>query len=384
MRWPESFGRHMGRVRSRVPATVRALVSHLAESRDPRVVAMVLLRNEVESEIESMTERLFLSVERDLQRAREAGDLDPATGAEDQQARFDYDTRLVLPAMLTLGRIHVLAGDVPLGRIGSEVDRDFAARGRETTRNVVRALLDGDMRDAVNDDEYEDFETNLRPRERVAELAQASLQEGVEAWLDADDTPEAVREHYEHAVSVSERHQEADREFRDLLDRFRDAEGADDPSEREAAAEAIRERYKFADAEAADLFEADADLPYFATQYARVGILYEDMLNMYEADLGVELGEGFKRAIVLLVVGAQIGLDDTDDYPEDRGTQLTPVTAELNLAEDRAAGVERLRRIVNTYLDRADGWADPGDHLTRIAIEYVRQQSLDRIDRLGS
>ncbi|PSQ49456.1 hypothetical protein BRD15_03340 [Halobacteriales archaeon SW_6_65_15] len=370
----------MGSVRSRIPATARALAAHLTETRDPRVAAMVLLRNEVDSDIDAMTERLFLSVERDLQRAREDGELDPVPGAADEEARFDYDTRLVLPAMLTLGRIHVLAGDVPVARVGREVDQEFVSRGRETTRNVVRALLDGDMRDAINDDEYEDFETNLRPVERVAELAQQSLEEGVEAWFDRDDTPEAVRDHYEHAVELSERHQEQDRAFRELLDRFHDAEGDD---ERAAAADAIREQYKFAEVEDGDLFDDEADLPYFATQYARVGILYEDMLNMYEADLGVELGEGFKRAIVLMVVGAQIGLDDTDDYPEDRGTQLTPVTAELNVADDRAIGVERICRIVETYLDRADDCADPDDHLTRIAVEYIRQQSLDRIDGLA-
>lgn len=372
----------MGSVRSRIPATVRALAAHLAETRDPRVLALVLLRNEVDSDIESMTERLFLSVERDLERARESGELDPEPGAEDERARFDYDTRLVLPAMLTLGRIHVLAGDVPLARVGREVDRDFVEQGRETTRNVVRALLDGDMRDAINDDEYEDFETNLRPRERVAEIAQQSLQEGVEAWFESDDTPRAVREAYDHAVELSERHQEEDRAFRDLLDRFHDSEAGSD--ERDAAADAVRGQYKYAELEDESLFDEVADLPYFATQYARVGVLYEDMLNMYEADLGVDLGTGFKRAIVLLVVGAQIGLDDTDDYPDDRRTQLTPVTAELNVAEDRATGVERLRDIVETYLDRADECADPDDHLTRIAVEYVRQQSLDRIEGLRS
>jgi hypothetical protein len=340
---------------------------------------MVLLRNEVESEIESMTERLFLSVRRELERAREAGELDPVPGAADERARFDYDTRLVLPALLTLGRIHVAADDVPLARVGADVDHDFVARGRETTRNVVRALLDGDMRDAINDDEYEDFETNLRPRERVAELAQQHLRAGVEEWFGREGTPPEVRAAYERAVELSERHQDDDEAFRDLLDRLR---GADDPDARGAAADAVRERYKFADAEGADLFETDADLPYFATQYARVGVLYEHMLDMYEADLGVDLGEGFKRAIVLMVIGAQIGLDDTDDYPEDRGSQLTPVTAELNLAEDRATGVERVRRIVETYLDRADAAADPDDHLTRIAVEYIRQQSLDRIEKL--
>ncbi|WP_135826653.1 hypothetical protein [Halorussus ruber] len=370
----------MGSVRSRIPATARALFGHLAETKDPRVATMVLLRSEVESEIESMTERLFLSVERDLQRARVAGELDPVPGTADEQAKFDYDTRLVLPAMLTLARIHVMAGDVPVSRVGSDVDHEFIARGRETTRNVVRALLDGDMRDAINDDEYEDFDTNLRPRERVAELAQESLQEGVESWFDSEDTPEAVRESYQHAVELSERHQDEDEAFRDLLDRLRGSrEGSD---EWETVADEVREQYKFAPIEEGELFGDESDLPYFATQYARVGILYEDMLNMYEADLGVDLGEGFKRAIVLMVVGAQIGLDDTDDYPEDRGTQLTPVTAELNLADDRKVGVERIRRIVETYLDRADDYADEGDHLTRIAVEYIRQQSLDRIDRL--
>ncbi len=374
----------VGTVRSRVPATARALMNHLAEARDPRVLSVVLLRNEVESDIDAMVERLFLDVEDDLEQAREAGDLEFAPGSDGERARFDYDTRLVLPALLTLGRIRVLAGDVPVARIRGDVDCDLVARGRETTRNVVRALLDGDMRDAINDDEYEDFETNLRPRERVAEVAQESLREGVESWFEDDDTPEEVREHYEHAVELSERHQDEDEGFRDLLDRYReaDANAGSGNDDREAAADAIREEYKFAPLDA-DLFEADADLPYFATQYARVGILYEDMLNMYEADLGMDLGEGFKRAIVLMVVGAQIGLDDTDDYPEDRGTQLTPVTAELNIAESRDAGVENVRRIVNGYLDRADACAESDDHLTRIAVEYIRQQSLDRIDALA-
>ena len=371
----------MGSVRSRIPATVRALGAHLAETRDPRVVSMVLLRNEVEAEIDSITERLFLSVRRDLQRAHERGELELAPGAPDDGARFHYDTRLVLPALLTLGHVHVLAGDVPISRIGGDVDRDLVARGRETTREVVRALLDGDMRDAINDDEYEDFRTNLRPRPKVAELAQRSLQSGVESWFDREETPDAVRNAYEHAVELSERHQEEDRTYRELLDDYREAATSDDPDEREAAADAICERYKFAAAEgAADRLAGEFDLPYFATQYARVGILYEDMLEMYEADLGLDLGDGFKRAIVLMVVAAQIGLDDTDDYPEDRGTQLTPVTAELNIAEDRETGVDRLRRIVETYLDRADAAVD--DHLTRIAVEYVRQQSLDRIDAL--
>ena len=372
----------MGSVRSRIPATARALAAHIAKTHDPRVLSVVLLRREVEAEIDSITERLFLGIERDLQRARERGDVEPAPGATDEQARFDYDTRLVLPALLTLGRIRVLAGDVPLSRQG-DVDRELVVRGRETTREVVRALLDGDMRDAINDDEYEDFETNLRPRSKVAELAQQSLQSSVESWFDDEETPEAVRTSYERAVELSERHQEEDRTYRELLDRYRNAAADGDAAERDAAAETIREQYKFATLEGGDdLFGGELNLPYFATQYARVGVLYEGMLDMYEADLGLDLGDGFKRAIVLMVVGAQIGLDDTDDYPEDRGTQLTPVTAELNITDDRATGVENLRRIVEAYLERADAEVD--DQLTRIAVEYIRQQSLDRIEALQS
>lgn len=375
----------------RLSPLARACIRYFGRTRDPYVVAVLLLHEEVEAELEAATEDLFAAVEAELERAVDDGDLEIAPGA--RAVTFDYDTRLLLPAMLTLGRLHEVAGDVPLVRRVRGVDEGLVNRARTTTRHVVRALLDGDMRDALNDEEYADFDTTIRPRERAAELAQATLQSGVEAWFDDPATPEAVETHYMHAVGLSETHQERDHEFRELLARYHtnaatggvggvegagegDVEGAG-----ETPAEAIRERYKFADPiEPPALFSAETGLPYFATQYERVGVLYEAMLGMYEADLGVALGDSFKRSIVLMVIAAQVGLDDVDDYPQDRREQLTPVTAEL--AINGPDGLENVREIVLTYADHAAGYSS--NHLTGMAIEYIRQDALDRIDALAT
>lgn len=361
--------------RSRIPPIARAFLRYVSRSPDPSVVPVLLLRSEVDDDIEAMTGRMFREVELELDAALAAGEVETVDVGD--AVRFDYDTRLVLPALLTLGRLCVLANDVPFVRHVRDVDEELARESRTTTYNIVQALVDGDMRDAINDEEYEDFVTNARPKARVAERAQARLAENVQRWFENPDTPAAVREHYEHAVDLSEGHQEDDEAFRDLLDRYHATEGTD----RAAVAEEIRESYKFAEPdESLGLFDADRSLPYFLTQYLRVGILYEDMLNMYEADLDIDLGEEFKRAIVLMVIAAQVGLDDTDDYPEDRRTQLTPVTAELNLADDRETGIENLREVVVDYLDRAEACSP--DHLTSMAIEFIRQQSLDRLAAL--
>ncbi|MFB6173972.1 MAG: hypothetical protein ABEI39_04950 [Halobacteriales archaeon] len=355
-------------VRSRIPPLARAAARYLSRHPDPGVFAVVRLKGEVESEIDALADRIFADVEAALEDAAEAGEVDlPGP------ARFDYDTRLLLPAMLTLGRLHVRAGDVPVRRRVGTVDEGLLDRGREVTLEIVRALLDGDMRDAINDEEYVDFETNARPRERAAAIAQERLRERVEAWFHRPETPDAVAEHYRHAVAVSERHQDQDAGFRELRGRL--AAGEAGPDE-------LRERYKHADvADPPAILAAESDLPYFATQYERVGVIYEGMLGMYEAALGIELDPGYKRSIVLMVIAAQIGLDDTDDYPADRGEQLTPVTAEL-LVNDPGPGVELLRGIATTYLDRAAGYAD--DHLAGMAIAYIREQARDRLDRLAA
>jgi len=364
-----------GRLERRVSPLVRAFGRYVLRTRDPYLPVILRLRAEVDATIDRITAELFEEVETALEDAVDAGELSLADDAE--AVRFDYDTRLVLPAMLTLGRVHELAGDVPALRHLRRTDGELVADGRAVTRGAVRALLDGDMRDAINDGEFEDFETTVRPRSRAAEIAQEVLQSGVESWLDDPAVPADVESAYRHAVELSEGHQATDREFRRLLARYHDAPAADRP----AAAEEIEARYKYASpAEEPTLFEAERHLPYFVTQYERVGVLYEDMLRIYEAALGIELGVGFKRAIVLMVIAAQVGLDDVDDYPADRGEQLTPVTAELAL--DGADGVATVERIVDRYLDRAAAYADT--HLAGMAIAYIREDAHDRIAALAA
>ena len=101
-------------VRSRTPPIARAFLRYVGRSRDPSVVPMLLLRSEVDDDIESMTARMFREVELDLERAVDEGELE-TVGVGDT-VQFDYDTRLVLPALLTLGRLCLVANDVPLLR----------------------------------------------------------------------------------------------------------------------------------------------------------------------------------------------------------------------------------------------------------------------------
>jgi hypothetical protein len=361
------------RLTRRVPPLARAFGRYVSQHRDPYLLGVLALRGEVDETVDRVTRELFEEVEVVLEQELAAGELELVEGAD--VVRFDYDTRLVLPAMLTLGRIYELAGDVPFLRRVRRVDTDLVTRGESVTHEIIRALLDGDMRDAINDDEFEDFETTVRPRPRAAELAQATLQGEVEAWLSDPETPEGVAEAYYHAVSLSEGHQDTDESFRALLERHANATG----DHRARIADEIEARYKYASPqESSVLFEEEQYVPYFTTQYERVGILYEDMLKMYEAALDVELGDSFTRSIVLMVVAAQIGLDDVDDFPEDRGEQLTPVTAELALKGPE--GLDDVGRLVDRYLDAAAAAAET--HLTGMAIAYIREEAHDRLAAL--
>ena len=362
-----------------LPAELRAFGSYLASSGDVRAIPMALLQREIDDEMDAITDEIFRHVEAELDRAIERGEVEPADGSGRGDATFGYDTRLLLPAMITYGYVRTVAGDVPfLKRLpGQSVDWELRDTARKTTYSITQALLDGDMRDAINDEEFEDFETNLRPKRRVAELAQEHLQSEVTTWLEADETPESVRRHYQHAVDVSESHQDDDPEFRSLFERLRETPRG----ERDAVAEEVREKYTYASPEdEPTLFAQESSLPYFTTQYERVGIIYEDMLGMYEGDIGIDISDDFKRAVVLMVIAAQVGLDDTDDYPEDRLTQLTPVTAELSLTSTSSAGIDTLEEIIEAYVTRAEVYSP--DPITSIAIEYIRQQSLQKLAEL--
>jgi nucleotide-binding universal stress UspA family protein len=96
------------------------------------------------------------------------------------------------------------------------------------------------------------------------------------------------------------------------------------------------------------------------------------MLDAYRG-IGFEIPDAFGTSIVLAIIGAQIWLDDVDDYRDDVAEgQLTPVTAEYVLAGDDATAYENVVSITERYLDLARAHAEAaGSPLNGIAIEYI-------------
>lgn len=331
--------------REPLPTSVRAVFGFYGDT-GTFDLASLRLKRRVDAKTEAMVAEAFEPVEATL-----------AEEFDRESVTFAYDTKLILPAQLALGYLYRRVDD-PSRR----------AKAEDLTALAIEALLDGDMRDARNDDEYDDFEVDVPLEEgdrgRVAAIAQETLEERVYAQFEEFD--DGVREAYEWAVGVSEAHQADDERFRDILAA---AQGGDS----EAAA-AIRSEYRDADfdEQPPGLSAADCDLPYARTQYDRVGVIYDGMLQMYEAE-GFEIDPAFVRSIVLAIVGAQIWLDDVEDYRADRREgQLTPVTAEYLLADDERVAYERVVDLSESYLDRAKTAARAADSpLTGIAAEYI-------------
>jgi hypothetical protein len=334
----------------RLPTAVRAVFGYYAETGVFDADSLALKRR-VDNRVDEMIREAFAAVEAAI-----------AEEFDQDFVAFSYDTKLVLPAKLTLGYLYRRVDDT---------------RGAEAmTRLAVEALIDGDMRDALNDDEYEDFAvdfpTTEADRARIAELAQSVLQDRVDEQFAVYD--DELREIYDWAVGISEAHQDEDEEFRALMQQ---ASAGDD----EALA-AIRDRYKFGefDEQPAVFDPEDLELPYLKTQYDRVGVIYDGMMEMYRA-AGFEIETAFKRSIVLAIIGAQIWLDDLDDYDADLADgQLTPVTAEYLLADSGDAARRAVVEISEAYLDRARGQATVADStLTGIATEYIHQDGAPEV-----
>jgi hypothetical protein len=327
-----------------LPTSARAVFGYYAQS-GVFDVASLRLKRRVDARIEQYVADAFGEVEEAI--ADEFGY---------DYVSFEYGTKLLLPANLTLGYLY---------RHADESDHRTA---EQVTRLAVDALLDGDMRDAINDDEYDDFEVDFEAadadRGRVAEIAQGVMQSRVEQQF--TEYPAEVRNVYDWAVGISEHHQEEDQHFRALMD---SATGGDDE-----ALDAITAEYKFAtfDEEPALFTEDELALPYLKTQYDRVGVIYDAMIQMYRRS-GLAIDNDFHRSIVLAIIGAQLWLDDVDDYPDDMADgQLTPVTAEYLLNEDETAAREEVVDISHEYLDRAKAQATAADStLTGIAAEYI-------------
>ncbi len=328
----------------RLPDSVRAVAGYYGTTGvfDYR---SLLLKRRVDDVVDGMLDRLFAEIERTI--ASELGYDDVA---------FSYDTKLVLPARLTLGHLY---------RTLEPADH---LRAEEMTRLSVEALIDGDMRDAINDEEFGDFDIdrNIDESERreIAERSQRLLQGRVEDQLAAYS--ESVRETYRRAVSLSNTHQTRDEQFRDLMAGVKRGEQPPGRLASEYRDVAFEEP-------PALLTDEEQSLPYIRTQYDRVGVLYDAMLSMYH-ESGLPVADRFRRAIVLAIIGAQIWLDDVDDFEDDiRAEQLTPVTAEYLLADETDSPRAAVTELGREYLDRAQMAATAADStLTGIAVEYIR------------
>jgi hypothetical protein len=325
------------------------------------------------------------------------------TGEKD--VSFTYDTKLTFPAELTLGKIYEeaqqqlpddydvmnreverdilkkIAGPLKKGKNGrtrkKRIEEEQEAQlmrlreGEAFTDLVMGLLVEGDMRDAIHDEEYEDFETDSELESpEVAETAQETLLKELQTQL--EEYPEGVREAYEKAVDLSMEHQDEDEQFREMYQ---------DARENPADAEEIIEPYRNGSTESRFTLDwSNTDMPFFASQYERVGVLYEGMFEMYE-EAGFDLDEDFRRSLVLSTIGAQIWLDDVDDLAEDwENSQLTPVTAELLYSDSDEEAYENIVSLKGRYLDAARDYAErSGSHLAGIGIEYIDRRG-DELD----
>ena len=382
--------------RGRAPLSVRSVARFYARTGELDLTAL-RIKSWVDDTLEGFLDGAYGAVE---------DDLEAELGYENVD--FRYETKLTLPVELTLGYLYRRALDESDGynpvtdeptrsrgeAVRSLVDGtdparrerlrreaadqvEFVGRVERVARLCTEALLDGDMRDAINDDEYGDFETDPvlddAERRRAARIAQSRLRERVEAQMAG--FPDAVREAYEAAVAESNTHQDDDEHFRELMARALGEAGGDGehggPAE---AVERIETEYKYAefDGEAGSLTAEERDWPYCKTQYERVGVIYEGMIEMFRA-AGIPIEPDFEHAVVLAIIGAQVWLDDVDDFAADRAeTQLTPVTAEYIVADSDPEAYDRVVDVASLYLDRAIDYAVDSDSiLTGVAAEYI-------------
>lgn len=362
-----------------LPTSLRAALDHFAAT-GRLAIGSIQAHRAAEKRIENIIDEAFADVERQIATAFDR----PV-----DSVAFGYETKLTMPVELTLAYVYEQASEASDGSNGlsslSKGSFDRSTPNEQTTSGdewnstislaesvtelVVVALLDGDIRDAINDGEFEDFAVGFplesgAEREQIAKIAQSTLNEQVESRFEAFD--DSVRNAYEHAVDVSESHQERDPHFRELLERAMENDNT--------ALEDIRAEYKYAEFAAEPDFFTDISetLPYIKTQYGRVGVIYDGMIDMYRA-AGVNIEAAFERSIVLSIIGAQIWLDDIDDYERDlEEGQLTPVTAEYLLQNSDTEAYSRIVAISERYFSLAAEYALAADSdLVSIGTRYI-------------
>lgn len=375
--------------RELLPDSFRSVLRFYARTGESDLTAL-RIKKWVDGTVDEFIDDAFHAIEEDIEGKLGYDDVD-----------FQYETKLTLPVELTLAYLYRTAisrcdvginpvtGDTrtPIAeyfrfpfdkkhqrrrkerlRKEAQAEFDFVDHVEDVAQLCTEALLDGDMRDAINDSEYEDFDvgvdTSTDDIAEIAETAQACLESRVERRL--QEFPDAVEYHYRTAKEHSQTHQYEDPRFRDLM---RAAKEGD-----EAAVDQIKSDYKFGSFEEVPevLTDDDAQLPYSKTQFERVGVIYDGMIEMFRA-ANIPIEPEFKHAIVLSIIGAQIWLDDIDDFEADLAEdQLTPVTAEYLIQESEKAAFEEIVKISNQYLDRAIESAVTSESLlTGIATEYI-------------
>lgn len=333
--------------REQLPTSIRAVARFYSRTGNLDIKSLKL-RRQVENTVDNFLQDVYEIIEKELEDHYNKNNI-----------KFNYKTKLTLPVELTLGYLYERE---------SNTHTDSYEDARGIARLVTEALLDGDMRDAINDDEYKDFKSNIgvndAERAEVAKIAQNKLETHVSNHF--DQFPEGVREAYATAKEESENHQEEDSHYRELL---RDAQAGSTK-----AIEEIKSEYKYAkfSKNPEILSVEEQGWPYCYTQYKRVGVIYSGMTEMFRA-AGINIESEFKRAIVLSIIGAQIWLDDIDDFDSDiEESQLTPVTAEYTIQDTEMRAYKNIVDISKKYLDKAARSATrSGSDITGIATEYI-------------
>jgi len=271
-----------------IPPAVQAVLGYYGETATLSITSLRLQRT-ADNFMTETIRKLYEPVESEIARQIDAAP---------RNVSFEYDTKLTLPAELTIGHVYYRAKQqttknfdpvrmkarTPLmeyfrfpfdkkheTRRRNSFIQEYEAvlntieRAEDMTELVTAALIDGDMRDALNDNEYEDFQVNFPVtdpdrRREIAECAQRTLQSLVEERFKHFDTD--VREAYKEAVKISELHQERDQYFRELAANARVGEDVSNEIENEY-------KYKKFDEPPVLFDQSDLELPYLLTQYRR-------------------------------------------------------------------------------------------------------------------
>lgn len=269
---------------------------------------------------------------------------------------ISYETKLYMPLEILLGLIYERNG------YRGDERPDKVEKAEELFRHLAGLFLEIDLRDAVIDDELEKMKVRgdeVDP-ERLFEEGREALKrkyydEGLETY------GSEISGIYDRGIKIAMEHQRSQEELEEFMEEARRKNSFDE----------LMSLYRDADPENM-IGERIEALPYFATQYERVAVLYDAVISMME-ELGLGIsGEG-REAIIYDVIGAQIWLDDVSDLKQDiEDDELTPVTAEVAKASDLEEAEQSIRGLKGLYLDEAREKALETDSvLQEIAVEYI-------------